>query len=182
VLQRDRRLLNLIEDFGCASSSQIKALFFPDVSLRRCQQRLKVLTDKGRLKRFRDAVSAEYIYYQGKRPSEVSHMIARVDAYIKLSQLYRLSAFVPEYAVGNVRADAYFEIWRNGNTVPYFLEVQLSNYFRQDKYEKAYNSGVWLEQWDEFPAVVVVSDNNFRYKQSAIKFIQLDQKSPLTGL
>jgi hypothetical protein len=140
------------------------------------------LTDKGRLKRFRDAVSAEYIYYVNKKPSEVSHMLARVNTYIRLSQSYRLSAFVPEYALGGARADAYFEIWRNGYTIPYFLEVQLSNYFRQDKYEKAYNSGVWLEQWDEFPAVVVVSDNNFRYKPSAIRFIHKDQKSPLTGL
>lgn len=172
--------MHFIEDFGIASTRQLASLFFP--SRLRAQQRLKQLVQLGKLKRYRDYIAADYLYYIGKKPREIEHMSARVDTYIYLQANYTLNAFVPEYACDSLRADAYIEIWRNGIIYPYFLEVQISNYFRQDKYEKVFNSGAWLDQWEDFPPVLVVSDNKIRFKPSNIKFIQYAKTAPLTGL
>lgn len=178
LTSRDHRIIRFISSFSCVTTSQLHKLFFPDVSVRRCQQRLNELT-RGKLNRTRSVVSSDYIYYINDKPSQVEHMLTRVDAYIDLSTNYRLSEFVPEYSLCDLRADAYFEIWRNGYTYPYFLEVQRSPYFRQNKYEKVYNGGAWLDKWEEFPPVIVVSDNKIRYRPSNIKYIQTSQAQPI---
>lgn len=177
LTQRDRRVLRFIDAFGCATTKQIQTLCFP--SLRRCQQRLYTLTMYGKLKRARDYISAEYLYYADKKPKEIEHMRLRVDVYLQLIKDYELCTFQPEYTLGHLRADAYFEIYRNGYVLPFFLEIQRSPNFRQDKYEKVYNSGIWLDLWEEFPPVVVVSDHTIRYKPSSLKFIHINQNSPV---
>jgi MoaA/NifB/PqqE/SkfB family radical SAM enzyme len=134
---------------------------------------------QGQLNRWRDNISNEYLYYTDRKPKEVLHMLLRSETYIKLTKDNKLCDFVPEYEFGNIKADAYFEIWKNGYTLPYFLEVQLSSNFRQEKYEKEYNNGAWIEHWEEFPTVLVVSDNRIHYKSSNVKFVQLGQKSPI---
>lgn len=180
LVHRDRRIVRFIEDFGIASTRQLASLFFP--SRLRAQQRLRQLVEFGKLKRCRDYITADYLYYIGKKPREVEHMSGRVDTYIYLQANYQLYSFVPEYAFESFRADAYFEVWRNGIIYPYFLEVQISNYFRQDKYDKVFQSGVWLDRWEDFPPVLVVSDNKIRFKPSNIRYLQYSQKSPITGL
>jgi hypothetical protein len=171
--QRDCRLLRFIKDFGVADTQQIKRLFFSDVTMRRCCQRLKLLVGDGRLQRQRDYVSQKYIYFVDKKPKEIQHMLTRVEFYIQLQSQYRLCEFEPEYPVGDLRADAYFEIYRNGYALPYFLEVQISPYFRQEKYDKYYAGGSWLDKWEQFPKVIVVSDNKIRYKPSNVDFVQI---------
>jgi hypothetical protein len=100
-------------------------------------------------------------------------MLMRVEFYIELQKIFTLCEFIPEYTLGDIKADAYFEIWQNGFAIPYFLEVQISPRFNQDKYEKMYDSGAWLDKWEEFPAVVVVSDNRISYRPSSVKFVQI---------
>lgn len=176
--QRTRRIIKFIEDFGCATTSQLKTLFFPEVTVRRCRQRLVRIVQLRELKRDRVGVTNEYIYYIQK-PKQVEHMLMRVDSYIKLIKDNKLSEFIPEYCFNGLEADAYIEVWRNGYTYPYFLEVQRSASFRQDKYEKLYNSGTWINKWPEFPKVIVVSDCKIHYKQSAVKYIQIKTDSPI---
>jgi hypothetical protein len=105
----------------------------------------------------------------GKPPKEIDHMLARVAFYYQ-AQKYPLVEFTPEYQIGDVRADAYMEVWRNGFNFPFFVEVQLSPYFRQEKYERLYTSGVWLDKWPEFPWVIVVIDISLRLKEGNVKY------------
>lgn len=168
---RDRRITRFIETFGCATTRQLHGLFFSDVSLRRCQQRLARLVEQKRLARDRDYLSTDFLYYLVKKPREIEHMLARVDYYISLCSRFKLCEFTPEFSYGGLRADAYYEIWKNGDAVPYFLEVQLSPRFDQQKYESLYYLGAWRERWHEFPPVVVLSDRRINLKASEIKFI-----------
>jgi len=96
----------------------------------------------------------------------------RVDFYIALIRRYRLYDFIPEFTVGDVKADAYFEAHLNGRCIPYFLEVQISPW-RQGKYERLYGSGQWLDRWECFPKVLVISDYRIQFKPSTITYKQL---------
>lgn len=162
LMSRDRRVLRFIDDFGCATTRQLKSIFFADTTLRRCQQRLKMLCSQKHLNRSRDVLGVDYLYYGNKRPREVAHMLARVDYYIKVND-GNLTAFDPEYKLGNLRADAYYEVLGT----PFFLEIQLSRHFNQNKYELAYQSGLWD---GEFPTVVVVSPHDIKFRESEINF------------
>jgi hypothetical protein len=168
---RDRRILRFIETFGCATTGQLRGLFFPEVSLRRCQQRLARLVEQKRLARDRDYLSTDFLYFVGKKPKEIEHMLARVDYYISLTRRFKLCEFTPEYSFSGLRADAYYEVWQNGDARPYFLEVQLSANFNQQKYEALYYLGAWKEKWAEFPPVVVLSDKRINLRSSEIKYI-----------
>ena len=179
LTSRDQRIRRFIEAFGCATTKQIKEIFFNDVSLIRCQQRLKILYNGDKIDRDRIAVSLDYLYYI-KKPREIEHMLIRVDAYIELTKLVVLNEFISEYQFNEStkdRADAYFEVWKDGIIIPYFLEVQRSSSFtnNQHKYENFYHSGAWRDKWDNFPAVIVLSDKNIRIKPTMIKYVIIDQ-------
>lgn len=171
---RDRKLIRFLDAFGCARTAHIKNLFFPNVSIQRCNQRLKYLYDKDAIDRDRTYASQDYLYFL-KKPREIEHMLQRVEAYTQLSKITVLNEFIPEYALDGLRADAYFETWHNGIITPYFLEVQRSSNFRQNKYEAVYHSGAWSELWDDFPAVIVLSDKSVRIKPSNIKYQVVDE-------
>lgn len=176
IKRRDYRVIRFIENFNCATTSQIHRLFFGDVTLRACQDRLALLAGWNHLTRERESAYTDYLYYIGKRPAQIAHDLARVDAYISLDAHFQIAEFVPEYQIDDVRADAYFTVYQNGFNVPFFLEVQISPNFRQEKYEKLYMSGAWVDKWPEFPSVLVLSDNKIRLHSENVRFIQLPLK------
>lgn len=75
------------------------------------------------------------------------------------------------FGFSGLRADAYYEVWKNGEAAPYFLEVQLSPRFDQQKYESAYYLGAWRERWQEFPPVVILSNRRIHLQRGAVKYI-----------
>lgn len=62
--RRDRLVLETIAEWGVMDTEQIRLLHFP--SARVAQRRLRVLADRGRLKRCREATEAPYAYFTGK--------------------------------------------------------------------------------------------------------------------
>ena len=178
LTQRDRRIIRFINDFRCATTSQIKSLFYSHVSMRYCQQRLRQLTTYSELKRFRGHIDDEYIYYTRQKPKEIEHMLWRVDSYIQLNKDYNLVEFIPEYNYYGIRADAYFEVWQHGLATGYFLEIQKSHRFDLNKYDTPYQNGHWIEKWNRFPEVIIKSDLKLNLQQSFIqaKIFKLNQK------
>jgi len=175
---RDRRIMRFIEDFGAANTRQLHTLFFHGVSLRSCQRALARLAAAHALQRCRSYVCEDYLYYVGKAPVQAAHALLRVDAYIGLKAAYRLVDFVPEFTLGRLRADAYFEVWDAGKVTPYFLEVQRSKGFDQSKYDALYASYEWRERWPEFPQVVVLAGRPVRLRHSNVRFTVLDIDRP----
>jgi DNA-binding Lrp family transcriptional regulator len=165
ITKRDRRVCRFIEDFRIATTKQIYDLCFENLSIRRCQQRLTELVKQKRIKRYRDYVSQDYLYYVGKKPSQVEHDLLRTKVFMELRK-YDLQEFRPEFSYGNLRADGYFELGDD----PWFLEIQLSTGFNQEKYEMLYRRLDWRERWREFPKVLVVSNKKIRIEHSDIGF------------
>jgi hypothetical protein len=184
LTSRDRRIIRFINDFRLASASQIHTLFFTSLTQRRCQQRLNILTRQRHLSRWRGHINDEYLYFVGKKPKEVEHMLQRVDAYIQLNDRYQLTEFVPEFSFCGIRADAYFEVWQNGYVIPYFLEVQRSPYFNTEKYMRPYLNDSWADRWSVFPEVIIISDLKLRIDQRLpikFKIFQTNFKIHLTN-
>jgi hypothetical protein len=169
IMQRDRRVLRFIEDFGCCDTGRLHKLFFTDVTMRRCQQRLAQLAKNKRIERRRDFIGQNYLYYMTK-PKQIDHMLKRVDVYLALTQMVTLNEFIPEFTLGDLRADAYFEVWKNNRIYPYFLEVQRNTQFDQSKYECYFHSAEWQEKWNRFPTVIILSGYNIKLKPSEIKY------------
>lgn len=183
LTKRDHRITRFIEAFNCATTKQLHRLFFSNAPSCKCQARMKILWKEKRVNRHREFVSQNFLYFLGKKkPEQIEHDLIRVNAYISLLDLYGedLQDFKPEYKIADLRADAYFEIWKYNRPVPYFLEVQRNTNFDQAKYETLYASGKWRELWDSFPAVIIVTDKRIRLKPTQLKFIVTGEiKKPL---
>lgn len=157
-------------------------MFFRDVSLARCEQRLKGLTDQGYLKRSRIGINCDYLYYIGKRPSHVEHNQLRVDLYILMNSKYIMYEYIPEFKFGRLRSDVYIE-WQYGRMAfAAFIEIQLSSGFNQDKYEDLYNSNVWREKWSGFPLIITISNHRINFKKTRLEYIPLETDLNLNAL
>jgi hypothetical protein len=165
LTKRDQRMLKFTEDFHIARTRDLWQLAFSDTSLRRCQQRLTTLVKQKRIKRYRDYVAQDYLYYVGKKPDQVEHDLLRVEVFLKLKK-HDLQEFKPEYTCGHLRSDGYFEIGDD----PWFLEIQLSSGFNQEKYEALYRRLDWRELWPEFPNVMVIAAKAITIEPSDINF------------
>lgn len=173
LTERDKRVTRFLEEFGAASTRQIHALLFDGIDLRNCQMRMKLLTDRGHIKRERAGIDKDYIYFIKSIPTQAEHHSIRVDFYIAAKKALDLVDFIPEYRCESLRADAYYEFEYEDLRFGAFLEVQLSAGFDQGKYEKFFAGGAWHGYWDAFPPVVIVTDRAIRLRASEIKYIMM---------
>lgn len=66
--RRDRTVIETLREWGTMDTEQLRILFYP--SDRVARRRLKILTDKGKVKRYREAIEIPYIYSLGKHDIE----------------------------------------------------------------------------------------------------------------
>ncbi len=102
------------------TTSQISRLFYKTdlnsdmTALNRAQKRLKVLVEKGELKRARDYVSQENIYYLNKAPRNAEHKLLIAETIIKFSKFFKVTKIKVEFneieKPYSLRPDIYFEI------------------------------------------------------------------------
>ena len=86
ITQRDQDILNFLEDFHAATTSQLQRLFFNGTSYRYSCKRLQYLYEQGFLKRMRSTISNEYAYYL-KKPSmfqQIHHDLLRTELYVSI--------------------------------------------------------------------------------------------------
>lgn len=62
--RRDRSVIETLAEWGTMSTDQLQALFYP--SARVAQRRLKILTAKGKIKRYHEVIGLPYIYSLSK--------------------------------------------------------------------------------------------------------------------
>ena len=188
--ERDQRVIDFIEEFNCANTSQLKQLFFDDIEIRYCQKRLKCLCDMDYIYRNRQGINNDYVYYYDKsnKPKQIEHNNIRVNFYINAVNGLNLQCFIPEFKVGfgkgknEIRPDAYMEFEWCSKVYGVFLEIQLSHGFNQDKYEAYYRSGEWREKLGGFPLIVVVSNRNLYLDKSNLKYIQMGTECNMNEL
>jgi DNA-binding MarR family transcriptional regulator len=124
LTMRDLDVLSFIEKFKCANLKLIQELFFP--SRVTCERRLKILVDGGVLKRVRDSITMEYIYYT-KLPKQAKHALAVANIYAEMCKKYKMFDFCVEPVLGSIRPDAMFGYTDNGIDKVGLLEVELSH-------------------------------------------------------
>jgi hypothetical protein len=167
-------MIRFIDDFGCADTNTICRLFFTETSIRRCRDRLQILTEQHHLNRIRGSVNTNYIYFIGKQPQQMQHGLTRANFYTRMKASYDLKTFVPEYQFEKIRSDAYMEFNLFNIRYAAFVEVQLSSGNMQEKYDSLYLKSDWKNHWLSFPLVIIVTNRKQNIKPSKVKYIVLD--------
>lgn len=165
--KRDRELYEKIEKFKILNTSQIHKLIYPTVSEKFCRERLKKLADRKILKRVRYHIDQEFIYYQGKLPSQLMHRLLLINTYIALN---KPTLFDIEYSIENLRADAYMESVKNDKLYSFFIEIHRNNDFNFTKYQEFFERG-YDKYFTVFPRIIIVTDKKLKIPNTKLRFI-----------
>jgi len=156
ITSRDFEVVEFIKDVKIASTSTISQLFFP--SLRMAQNRLNVMCSANLLRRSRDTVSSEYVYYSS-RPKQFRHSLLVSDFYRELSKISTVHGFRIEPTYDDIRPDAVFGYEIGSKKYLGLLEVEISNKgLDLFKYNKLYANDQFKKFFPTMPVIFVVSD------------------------
>lgn len=173
--ERDKKILEFVEKFKVVTTSHIEKEFFAGnkQSARIARRRLKKLYDNKFLKRERNNINAEYIYYF-RKPIQIRHQLLVIDFYQAIKKYGKIIEFTPEKTMEDIRPDAVCKIARDNHLHLFCVEIELSNNtFNQTKYEQFYASREYKKWFQVFPKVIIISNRIINIKESKIKFIQI---------
>jgi len=174
ITPTEQKVLDFLETFNCATTSQITKLFYnTKYPYNKSRRRLKILYDDKHVKRVRNSINMEYVYYLRKN-NQFNHSLILTEFYVRLQELTEIDKFEVEQPYGNIRPDAMAICGYRGFTHYFFVEVHISNNkFNQDKYISYYGSLEWKKYFDVFPKVIIVSDKKVDLRSTNLKFIQI---------
>lgn len=188
ITKRDQDILNFIEEFHIATSSQIHKLFFDQSNYRYCMQRLQQLYNIGFLKRARSTISNEHAYYI-KKPSllqQMHHDLVRSELFVNINKTYKILAWNNEEPIKNIRPDAMVYVQNSaftyindhGIVFPVFIEIHLNNKFNFDKYKDLLKNNDLKAMFGLMPRVVICTDRQVTPPQIGIRFkvVGIDMK------
>lgn len=155
LTERDYQIIDFLTKYKCATTTTIADIFF-NGSKRPCTRRLKNLREHHFINSSQEYVSLEQIHYIGAKPTQLRHSCILSELMSKLKDKKILKS-LPEYKLGNIRADALLILEDNGTKI-YFVEVCNTKPFDINKYHKLYSSGVWKQKLPTFPTILVISD------------------------
>lgn len=170
ITKRDQDIINFIEEFHAATTSQIKRLFFAGTSTRYARKRLQYLYENKFLMRMRSTINNDYAYYVKKRSllQQTHHDLIRAELYTHIKEHYKLLEWNNEMPIENIRPDALAYIERG---IPLLIEIHLSNRFNFDKYKKDF-----LPLFGISPRIIVVTDKNIRIPDSRYRMVRTDMQ------
>lgn len=135
---RDRKVLEGIEKFKYMNTNQIASLYFINIKneyqrLQKASTRLKVMYDRGYVKRYRFP-SEPYIYTLtgGKYTNRLQHYLTIVDIWIELQKIIPSGCYInceTEIKQGNVVTDLaiYFKNNFKNEHKEYYIEVEINS-------------------------------------------------------
>lgn len=136
---RDCEIIDFLTNYKIASTTTLQYFFFPSLSA--CQKRLLKMVKEKTIKRARDNITNEYVYYI-KKPKQVLHSLKVTELYAELSGKYEIKHFKIEVKLDTIRPDAVFGYIEKGVSKIGMLEVELSNKaFDSKKYNHFSRSG-----------------------------------------
>jgi len=156
-------IINFIQEFGVLSRRQISQLAFVDSNygLWICRVELKKLFDAGLIQRGRCMSTNDYVYWCGKQPKQIEHMLGVNDVCLIVREK---AVFKREYDFGIGVADVFITIENR----PYFVEYQRAiNHSDMSVKIQQYEQYALSRRWDtdgwpmpgKFARIVVVVDN-----------------------
>lgn len=158
VTERDIKILEFLKEVNIADTKTLSILFF-NGSLRRCNQRLKILKDHKKIKCFRENILSPNIYYIGRKPTNWKHKIvfSQLLGVLHLNNIKILKYRTP-FIVGNIIADGFIAINVDGINRIYFVEVERTKKLDTDKYIDLYYSRRWKKFFPVMPSILCISD------------------------
>jgi hypothetical protein len=168
LTSRDIEIKEFLDNYKVATTTTLAHFFFP--SSWACYKRLKYLSEHKQIKRMRDSIKNEYIYYI-KHPKQLKHSLLVTDFYRELSKQFQVINFKVEPVLGNIRPDAVFGYIDNNKKCIGLLEVEISNKgFNINKYEKFYISNEYKSYFPVMPRIFIVTNKNIIIKNTSIKY------------
>jgi len=199
-IERDNRIVHLIEKGGAFTRKQLQAIFVPHkISGKRIMQhRLQVLHEAERLKKFQRKQYEPCIYYT-RKPKQMDHTLLINDVYVALltqkPNWYTLD-FRWSYRIlkGKIIADAMAIIYRlpdkQGKLVV-FIEIERSpsrRFNKPEKYQSIFKEVWYKEEWATllgdkalFPKILIISEEPVAIS-SELKFIIATHKQVTTDI
>lgn len=158
ITERDIKILEFLKEMNVSDTKTLSILFF-NGSLRRCNQRLKILKDHKKIKCFRDNVLSPNIYYIGRKPTNWKHKIvfSQLLGVLQLNNIKILKYRTP-FICGSVIADGFIAVNVEGVNKIYFVEVERTKKLDTDKYVDLYYSRKWKEVFPVMPSILCISD------------------------
>jgi DNA-binding Lrp family transcriptional regulator len=166
ITKRDQEVLDFIDKFNVAYSSQIQRLFYPSQCV--ANRRLKEMVELKQVKRERANINYQYVYY-AKKNNLFAHNLIVTEFYCRLiEEGFEIDEFLPAHMIHGIIPDAYVKAGYGDYTHHFFVEVHRSNNpFDWQKYLGIVN------QFKVFPKIIVITDKKFAIPQNNLKFIFL---------
>jgi hypothetical protein len=178
ITKRDRLVINYLNEYKCAHTSTLKR-FYPDI--RTCQRRLKILCDNKEIRRVRDNINQEYIYYILK-PKQLRHSVLLTDFFREFARVAELQKCIVKFEINGVKPDALIGFKQDNRLHIAFVEVQISHTpLDVLKYEKLYYSGVWKGKLPEFPIIIAVTNHKIPETKLTVLKVNEDLSNLVIG-
>jgi hypothetical protein len=178
IVKRDQDIINFLDEFHAANTSQIHRLFFKESSMRYCCQRLEYLNKTELVKRARSTISSGYAYYIDKGQKrifqQVHHDLIRTELYINIKLKYEVLEWNNEYTIAGIRPDALAYVRNNGIVFPVMIEVHLSNKFDFDKYKEFAKNDLKAMFGSPLPRVIICTDRSVTVQNVGVLFKIID--------
>ena len=194
-IYRDNEILERIEVHKCLNTEQIQILMFKGMTLgsrkRKCQQRLKKLTDQGKIRRWRYDLESPYAYFI-ERIGHMEHAVLLnwivIWSELNLNSCEEIYSIKYEKDFGILRSDCFIAIKNTVTDSFRFLLIEMdihhaSNKFNKvKKYNKLYESDLsdqwWSKLTDKFPKILLVT-NIERKLNKIVDLVKSENKNSL---
>lgn len=162
ITDRDIKIKEFLQEVSVADTKTMSALFF-NGSLRRCQQRLKILTDNNYIRYFREGIPSQNIFYTGRKPKNWKHKIifSELLAELKLQNIEVIKYKCP-LKINSVISDGFMAIKRDDSVELYFIEVEITKNFDLDKYLDLYYFKKYKEKFPVMPNILVITNKQVK--------------------
>lgn len=190
LVDRDKKVIDLLENVKVATREQIQRVVYPNVSQNIPIRKLTMLTENKLVKRDYFNLGGHnnvYVYYLNKKPSKrnILHEITITDFITRVMSICKVIEVYTSYKTGSIISDCYIRYQDSEGKIRHLVaEIQLSNKVYEgsvEKYKKFKNE--ILEHRKEFatiPRLIVITDlphDNEQIKGMKVKYDTLQMNN-----
>lgn len=177
MTDRDKAIVQFINEYELCTKEHIKELFFPECHANVCMRRLKKLAEDELINRFKYNGNV-FVYYASKKPSKrlINHDMYITDFIVKMiKQGYEIIEFKKSFTIGNIISDAYIRYKdQEGTTRHLVLEIQLHNKVEDCILKYTDFKNIILDNrkdWNSIPRIICITDMKDRIELKGLKVL-----------
>ena len=177
MTDRDKAIVQFINEYELCTKEHIKELFFPECHANVCMRRLKKLAEDELINRFKYNGNV-FIYYASKKPSKrlINHDMCITDFVVKMiKQGYEIIEFKKSFMIGNIISDSYIRYKdQEGTTRHLVLEIQLHNKVEDCILKYTDFKNIILDNrkdWNSIPRIICITDMKDRIELKGLKVL-----------